>query len=257
MPDDIFHLEEQKLLTKVSSAYYMAPVLKRLRMFIEKKKNKKQAWKEAFNHIHDFLTESEHDVRNILQKRQKEGRIRDISQAMKRIAGHAFSHIVVFLFLQNKKRNMVAENIFITDNVKKPSFKDIATIHISGQMQKPDIDIIVFKRLAGNQIGRCLFLSLKTSLRERAGQTYKWKLLLEIATTDNPIKTKYHITYNKRNSIPLMCFATTNFYDEIHAPQQKGMLAFFDKTFIAKPIEEKPLIAPLAEFITFVNENLT
>ena len=79
---------------------------------------------------------------------------------------------------------------------KKPFFKDIATIHISGQTQKPDIDIIVFQRLADNQIGRCLFLSLKTSLRERAGQTYKWKLLLEIATTDNPIKTKYHITYN-------------------------------------------------------------
>ena len=161
MPNDVFHLEEQKLLAKVSSAYYMEPVLKRLRTFIEKKKNKTEAWKEAFNHIHNFLTESEHDVRNILQTRKKEGRIRDISQAMKTIAGHAFSHTVVFLFLQNKKRKMISENIFITDNVKKPFFKDIATIHISGQTQKPDIDIIVFQRLADNQVGPLLILILE------------------------------------------------------------------------------------------------
>lgn len=41
-----------------------------------------------------------------------------------------------------------------------------------------------------------MILSIKTSLRERAGQTYKWKLLMEIATTENPIKEKYNISYD-------------------------------------------------------------
>jgi len=42
----------------------------------------------------------------------------------------------------------------------------------------------------------CIIISLKTSLRERAGQTYKWKLLLEIATTESSIKEKYDISYD-------------------------------------------------------------
>ena len=43
-----------------------------------------------------------------------------------------------------------------------------------------------------------LNLSLKTSLREKTGQTYKWKLLMEIANAESAIKDKYDISYHKR-----------------------------------------------------------
>ena len=99
-----------------------------------------------------------------------------------------------------------------------------------------------------------MILSLKTSLRERAGQTYKWKLLMEIATSENSIKQKYNIFYDPEK-MPLVCFATVNFYNEINSPQHRGMFKFFDKSFIAKPTE-KDFISPLSNLIHFVNETL-
>jgi len=93
-------------------------------------------------------------------------------------------------------------------------------------------------------------------LRERAAQTYKWKLLMEIATSnDCSVKEKYDISYNVEN-LPKICFATINFYNEINNPQQRGMLKFFDKAFIAKNIlgDLPNFIAPMSDIINFVNE---
>ena len=99
-----------------------------------------------------------------------------------------------------------------------------------------------------------MIVSLKTSLRERAGQTYKWKLLLEIATTENPIREKYNITYPLGNT-PLVCFATVNFYNEINNSQHRGMFKFFDKSFIGKPLEDS-FIDNLSTLIDYVNTEL-
>ncbi len=93
---------------------------------------------------------------------------------------------------------------------------------------------------------KCLILSLKTSLRERATQTYKWKLLMEIAYSDSKLKEKYDIVYDPP-ILPLVCFATINFYNEIDRPQQRGMFKFFaygdSKTTVA-----------YGQFSTFINE---
>lgn len=99
-----------------------------------------------------------------------------------------------------------------------------------------------------------MIISLKTSLRERAGQTYKWKLLMEIASGNNSIKDKYNITYNPPK-MPLVCFATINFYNEINNPQHKGMFKFFDNSFIGKPLTEK-FINNLEKIVSYANENL-
>jgi type II restriction enzyme len=55
--------------------------------------------------------------------------------------------------------------------------------------------------------------------------------------------------------MPLICFATVNFYDEINNPQHRGMFKFFDKAFIAKPIN-KNFISPLSHLVDFVNQTL-
>jgi type II restriction enzyme len=100
-----------------------------------------------------------------------------------------------------------------------------------------------------------MIISLKTSLRERAGQTYKWKLLLEIATTDNAIRDKFNISY-PLGKTPLVCFATINFYNEINNPQHRGMFKFFDKSFIGKPIKAD-FIDNLSSLIGYANEQLS
>jgi len=61
------------------------------------------------------------------------------------------------------------------------------------------------------------------------------------------------------NTSAIVCFATTNFYDEINNPQQRGMLKFFDRAFIAKNSGSKAedFIYPLSNLIPFVIDQLS
>ncbi|MEF3280929.1 MAG: hypothetical protein K6357_08210 [Elusimicrobiota bacterium] len=244
--------EEVSNLEQIRNTYYMKPIIDK---FTELINNKKYNWISSLNKIYDILVSCEDDVRRLLETRKREGKIRDINQALKSIAGNAFSNCIVYLFLMNKKEGNIKPNIFITS--KKSRIKDfdkIATIKIGEETQKPDIDLIIYTKKEDDTVDKCIILSLKTSLRERAGQTYKWKLLMEIATTQNPIREKYDIKYNVFK-MPIICFATVNFYDEINNPQHRGMFKFFDKAFIAKEINSD-FTSPLSDLINFMNEKL-
>jgi type II restriction enzyme len=116
------------------------------------------------------------------------------------------------------------------------------TISVGEEVQKPDMDILVYSDELENPI---VIYSCKTSLRERAGQTYRWKLLLELATCscphiidktghhnpDCPIN-KYEIRHLPERVVKVG-FITTNFYKEIDNPQQRGMYVFFDYVYLA------------------------
>jgi type II restriction enzyme len=52
--------------------------------------------------------------------------------------------------------------------------------------------------------------------------------------------------------MPLVCFATVNFYNEINNPQHRGMFKFFDKSFIGKEIDSD-FICRLSSIVDFVN----
>lgn len=247
--------KEAKTLKNISETYYMQPAIGMIEKLISESKNQKEEWKNIFNRLYEILTGTKENVDKLLEDRKEKGEIRDISQARKSIAGNAFSNLVVYTFLQNKIQGNIKPAVNITS--KKSEIKDfdrIATINVGDETQKPDVDLIIFTEKEDNTVDKCIILSLKTSLRERAGQTYKWKLLMEIATTDNSIKEKYGIEYNPEN-MPLVCFATVNFYDEINNPQHRGMFKFFDNSFIGKPINNE-FINSLSHLIDYVNENL-
>ena len=180
---------------------------------------------------------------------------KDEKQALKSIAGNSFSSALIYIFLKNKEFYNIREDIFITSQLSKvPSFKEISVINVDGETQKPDCDLVIYSLNENEMLKKCMILSLKTSLRERAGQTYKWKLLMEIATSDNPIKEKYNIDYNPEK-MPLVGFATVNFYNEINNPQHRGMFRFFDKSFIAKNVDAE-FIARMSTLPNYINENL-
>ncbi|MCD4795176.1 MAG: hypothetical protein K8R54_18230 [Bacteroidales bacterium] len=247
--------KEKKTLKNISKIYYMQPALNMIDVIISKSKDKKDKWKDIFNMLYEILINTKDKVDKLLEKRKKDGEIRDISQARKSIAGNAFSNLVVYTFLQNKLQENIKSKVFITS--KKSEIKDfnkIATIKVGDETQKPDVDLIIYTEKDNETVDKCIILSLKTSLRERAGQTYKWKLLMEIATTDNPIKEKYGIEYNP-DFMPLVCFATVNFYNEINNPQHRGMFKFFDNSFIGKPINND-FINSLSHLIDYVNKTL-
>jgi type II restriction enzyme len=248
--------QEQILISEIENSFYMPPTIERINIFIKDKKIMQLAWKECFNQIYEILCDSKNDVEKILERRKIKGEISDIRQAMKSIAGNTFSNAIIYIFLKNKLIGNIKSKIFITNKKSQiKNFENIATIYVDGETQKPDVDLIIFtKKDNDDVVENCIILSLKTSLRERAGQTYKWKLLLEIASCNNPIKEKYGISYNPVY-IPLICFATVNFYNEISNPQHKGMFKFFDKSFIAKPIN-KDFISSLSNLVDFVNEKL-
>ena len=239
--------DEKKTLNEIKNKYYMPPLISRLNILIEK-----YGYKECFNYLHQTIRAAQDDVMAIIEERKSKGIINDVKQASKTVVGAVFSNCIEFLFLKAKEVGKVRKDVFVTSKVGK--FKNIVSIIVDGESQKPDMDLVFYTLDDKGIIKNMIMLSLKTSLRERANQTYKWKLLLEIATTDNPIKDKYNIEY-PLDKMPLVCFATVNFYDEINNPQHRGMFKFFDKSFIGKPIEAD-FIDNLSTLIDYVNGKL-
>jgi type II restriction enzyme len=257
---DMYELnkQEQKLLDKITSTPYMVKTIQLIEEFVSNHEDEESiAYKAVFDEIFQILNNARSFVDNYLDEREKTGEIKDKKQAMKSIAGNSFSQAIVYIFLQNKKFGIIRPDVYMTSEKSKvPSFDSIATIHVDGETQKPDCDLIIYSLKDGKILNKCIILSLKTSLRERAGQTYRWKLLMEIATSENSIKEKYNISYNAdKVKMPLVCFATVNFYDEINNPQSKGMFKFFDKSFIAKNVDND-FISRMSELPNYINEAL-
>jgi type II restriction enzyme len=234
----LLNKEEQKSLDAIKSTLYMTESIKLIEESVVLYTDSKLGYLAVFDEIYTILNAAKSSVGNYLLQRKQNGEPDlNISQALKSIAGNSFSQAIIYIFLQNKIVENIRSDIFITSQKSKvPSFDEISTIKVDGETQKPDCDLVIYSLHSNNKLKRCMILSLKTSLRERAGQTYKWKLLMEIATSENSIKDKFNIKYEP-DVMPLVCFATVNFYDEINQPQQKGMFKFFDKAFIAKNID--------------------
>lgn len=239
--------DELDNIVGIQGKYYMSPVLRRIDASIEKR-----GAIETLSYLHEIIVDARNNVIQIIERRKKDGHIKDVSQASKTVVGAIFSNAIVYVFLKAKESGLIRDNIYITTNLK--AFKDLIAIKVDGETQKPDMDLVIYSEKENGELNKLMIVSLKTSLRERAGQTYKWKLLLEIATTNNSIKDKYNIEYPLENT-PLVCFATINFYDEINNPQHKGMFKFFDKSFIGKPLNAD-FIDNLSSLIEYADTNL-
>lgn len=248
--------EENKNLDRIKAVPYLTETLNLIDNFIKANgQTKQENWKLVFNQIHNILFQALPFVNDYLAKRKLNGEIQDEKQAIKSIAGNSFSQAIVYIFLNNKIHENIRADIFVTSQKSKVrNFNKLSTINVDGETQKPDCDLIIYSYEEQKESPNCIILSLKTSLRERAGQTYKWKLLMEIATSANSIKDKYNISY-EAEEMPLVCFATVNFYNEINNPQHRGMFKFFDNAFIAKDIDAD-FISKLSELPDYVNANL-
>jgi type II restriction enzyme len=241
---------EQKRIQKITELYYMQPVLKKLNCKISEK-----GYVNTLDFLHEIITSAEPEGRKLQEERKISGKIKNVDQAIRAIVGNIFSNCVLYLLLHSKETGDLRPDIYVTDETgKNPLLEKMTVIHVDGETQKPDMDLVLYT-LDGTAIHDCLIVSLKTSLRERAGQTYKWKLLLEIATTkDATIRDKYGIHYDC-DKMPKVCFAMVNFYNEINNPQHRGMFKFFDSAFIGKPIDNS-FISRLSQLVHFANQQL-
>ncbi len=246
-------VNETNMLKDIESRYYLQPILKLIKRDVD---SAKVSWSGIFDRLYQYMTEAKSAVDTLIEKRIDNKEIRDASQARKSIAGNAFSNLIIYTFLKNKAEGTIAQNIFISAKISQvPCSKELFYIKIGEESQKPDVDLVIYSLDSVGVLKKCLILSLKTSLRERATQTYKWKLLMEIAYSDSKLKEKYDIVYNPP-ILPLVCFATINFYNEIDRPQQRGMFKFFDCAFIGKTVGQKDFINPLSYLITYIKDKL-
>lgn len=270
-----FNAQENELIETIKNAYYMQPVISKIDAILAIQDV--EIYQNAFNYLYEVIQGSKDEVEKIIKQRKLQGLIKDEKQTAKAVVGNIFAYAVIYIFLKNKEIKNIDQHIYITN--KKSAvrgFENISTIKLGdGEQQKPDCDLIIYSYNNSSKISdgnnqeiphpKCIILSLKTSLRERASQTYKWKLLLEIANDHgSKIKEKYGINYNVPE-IPLICFVTVNFYNEINNPQQRGMLKFFDKAFLAKKLDNEKetdlnrqksqdFISPLSELVDFVRD---
>ncbi len=206
----------------------------------------------VFDHLSEIMRESEPEVREEIRRRGKDER-----QAAVSIAGHSYQRAVAYLIQKAVLGGVIRKNtlevIVRPKQTKKgENIMKNLTIHIEEERQKPDVDILIFDKDDKNS--PVLIISCKTSFRERAGQTYKWKLLYDIATAPcEKLIRKYGIKYIGPKNVRF-ALVSANFYSEYTNPQIRGIFSFFDGVFISKhDISETKYVKKLSKIINYLN----
>ncbi len=166
----ILNKQEQKELNKIQKAYYIKPTLSRIDNFVNLSQNHKETWKLVFNELFNIITDAHKEVDLILDERIKEGKIKNKEQASKTVVGNTFPFAVIYIFLHNKIIGNIKDNIFITSQPSTINgFKNITTINIGGETQKPDCDLVIYSVDDNNELINCLILSLKNIFKRKSG----------------------------------------------------------------------------------------
>lgn len=238
-----------KTLSEIESRYYFAPIKEALEA-----KAAAVGYENALNYLTEVMQAATSKVERLIQARIKSKIISSADQARKTIAGNGFQGLVAYSLIKLQEKKLLNPDIAITLKPKKhPLIEKYAAIKVGDDIQKPDIDLLIYHYQKPEKYPVIIY-SIKTSLRERAGQTYRWKLLMDIVSSNDckSIKEKYSLTYKAIDNFKVG-FITTNFYNEITNPQQKGMLKFFDFVYITKPGKWEKPICEFSEILDDLN----
>lgn len=240
----------------VYQSYYKSLVKDMTDSGIKKELSEKAAYIKILSFLHDIMREAQTLVEDVITSRLNSGEITDASQARKSAAGNLFQQFIAYSIAKNIVEGNINKKVIVT--LSSNILDEYAVIKVGDDEQKPDSDVLVYSD--DDKTTPIINFSCKTSCRERAGQTYKWKLLSDLAAckcihqagnTDCPI-TKYRLVYNPKRDI-YMCFITADFYNEISNPQVAAMFNFFDKSYIAKSSSPSAKIQPLENVIDYIN----
>ena len=219
----------RELIDIIRKRYYVPPMLQLYQSAIEQ-----VGLPCAVDHLASIMREGQSKVEALLVERKNSREIHDVDQARKSVAGHAFQALVFCALASLQAAGLIPAHLIFTLKTRKNPFLGKSVIEVGPEKIKPDVDLLIYSD-TNNNAPVCIY-SLKTSLRERSGQTHRWKVLLDIVTAQNcrSIKQKYDLKYDGSANF-LMAMITTNFYDEITSPQQRGLLRFFDYVYLTKP----------------------
>ena len=217
----------------------------------------KNGYIKILSYLSGIMRAAQPLVEEFIQQRVNSGIISDASQARKSAAGNIFQQFVAYTLAKNVVLGNIEREVIVTTSTKK-ILDDYAVIKVGDDEQKPDSDVLIYS--PSDTHSPIINFSCKTSCRERAGQTFKWKLLCDIATCDCEHKNttascpanRYRLDYHPQRQI-CMCFVTSDFYDEIGQPQIAAMFNFFDQSFVAKPGVEDGSIRSFENVIDYIN----
>ena len=215
----------------------------------------REAYKDILNYLSNVLQNGQTNIDAHINNKIQNGEISNADQARKSVAGNLFQQSIAYLLAKNVILGNITKPIIVTTSVKS-LLDQYAQINVNGDVQTPDSDIIIYSETTNSPI---LNISCKTSFRERAGQTYKWKLLFDLATCTCPHKptqancpaTVYNLTYTPSKPVKVG-FITADFYNEINNPQIVGMFSFFDYAYITKTIGNTGIIS-LSNILNDIN----
>ena len=217
----------------------------------------KASYRKILSHLSSIMRSAQDNVEAIIQSRVDSGEISNADQARKSTAGNIFQQMIAYTFAKNIVLGNITGNLTVTMSTAN-ILDEYATIKVGEDSQKPDSDVLIYDE--DDTASPIMNFSCKTSCRERAGQTYKWKLLSDLASCDCEHKEGndkcpvniYQLDYSLRRKIKV-CFVTADFYDEISQPQIAAMFNFFDYSYIAKPTSSITTIKPLETVIDDIN----
>lgn len=219
---------------------------------------KKMATRLILSHLHDVMRSAQPLVEQVIADRMSSGIIDNADQARKTAAGNVFQQMLAYTIAQNILIGNITKSVAVTMSVSN-LIDQYAAIKVGEDTLKPDSDVIVYA--LEDDHSPIMNFSCKTSCRERAGQTYKWKLMCDLATCNCEHKegnsncpvTKYNLTYTPNRQI-LTCFVTTDFYNELSTPQIGAMFHFFDHSYIAKTTSPSANVQTLETIVDDINQ---
>ena len=217
----------------------------------------KASYRKILSNLSSIMRSAQDNVEAIIQSRVDSGEISNADQARKSTAGNIFQQMIAYTFAKNIVLGNITGNLTVTMSTAN-ILDEYATIKVGEDSQKPDSDVLIYDE--DDTASPIMNFSCKTSCRERAGQTYKWKLLSDLASCDCEHKEGndkcpvniYQLDYSLRRKIKV-CFVTADFYDEISQPQIAAMFNFFDYSYVAKPTSSITTIKPLETVIDDIN----
>ncbi len=215
-------------LDHIRKRYYFDPVLR-----LYEKTIASYGLPDATDHMSAIMRNAQPEVEQILVERKESEKINNIDQARKSIAGNVFQALVFCALASLQVGGHIPAHLIFTLKTRNNSRLGGSIIQVGPEIIRPDVDLLMYSEHTDMPV--CIY-SLKTSLRERAGQTHRWKVLLDIVTAENcrSIKEKYDLQYAGDADFR-MGLITTNFYNEITSPQQRGLFQFFDHIYLTKP----------------------
>ena len=235
------HPANRKELEDICGKYYFPPLSR-----LYEKAVADHGLPAAADHLTRVMGEAKGEVETLLAARKDAGEIQDVAQARKVVAGNAFQGLAFCALASLQADGRVPSHLVFTLKTKKHPRVGGGTIRVGPEVVKPDVDLLAYSD-RDDDAPVCIY-SLKTSLRERAGQTHRWKVLLDIVTAENcrSIKEKYDLQYEGGADFKLGLI-TTNFYDEIAGPQHRGLFQFFDHVYLTKPGDFAPPVARFSQ----------